>query len=205
MAEGDSMGQRAIRALRGTIAAAVSTLIAAVSHSIADGQLPSVFAVSVALTASVFVCIVLAGKSLSRPRLALAVVLSQLAYHGMFAFAPPGGSVSAPAGALGAHAQHALGSIDVQAGALAHDHGTTMWIAHVLAAVVTVLALATGEQVVRELFATLRLALSTFFEAPAPVPIPRLAALFPDAVAPRRAPVIVSSRSQRGPPVLALG
>ncbi len=201
--EGDGMNQRASRALRGTAAAVISTVIAATSHGLADGRAPSVVAVSVALTASVFVCIALAGKTVSRARLAVAVAFSQLAYHGMFAFAPSGGSVSSTS--LGAHAQHTLGSIDVHAGAVAHGHSPAMWCAHILAGVVTTILLATGENVVHGLFVTVRLAVSTLFTHPEPVPIPRLQSLLPDAVAPRRAPVVDSSRSQRGPPALSLG
>lgn len=195
------MGERAIRALRGTIAAAVSTVIAAASHGLADGRAPSIFALSVAFTASVFVCIALAGKTLSRPRLAVSVVLSQLAYHGMFAFAPSGGSVEQTS--LGVHAQHALGAVDVQAGAAAHSHHPTMWVAHALAAVVTTLVLAHGERIVRGLFTTLRIAVSALFEAPAPVVIPALVSVAPSAAAPRRAAVVLPTRSQRGPPPFA--
>lgn len=197
------MNQRASRAVRGTIAAAVSTFIAATSHGLADGRAPSIVAVSVALTASVFVCIALAGKTVSRPRLAVAVAFSQLAYHGMFAFAPSGGSVSSTS--LGVHAQHAVQSIDVHTGVVAHTHSPMMWVAHILAGVVTTLLLATGENVIRGFFATLRLAVSTLFTNHEPVPIPTLQSLWPDAVAPPRAPVVVSSRSQRGPPALAVG
>ncbi|PFG30419.1 hypothetical protein [Paramicrobacterium agarici] len=196
------MGQRGIRALRGTIAAAVSTFIAATSHGLADGHPPSFFAVSVAVTASVFVCIALAGKTLSRSRLALAVALSQLAYHGMFAFAPSGGTVDSRG--IGAHAQHLAGPIELTAGGVAHVHGTGMWLAHVAAAIVTTIALAKGEQVVRGLLATLRLAVAALCEAPAPVMIPPVASMIPDAVASRRASAVVPSCSERGPPALAL-
>ncbi|SEB82970.1 hypothetical protein SAMN04489806_1888 [Paramicrobacterium humi] len=197
------MSSRGTRALRGTIAAAVSTFTAAASHGVADGQIAGLFAVIVAFTASVFVCIALAGRSLSRGRIALSVVLSQLAYHALFAFAP-GGAVTAT-GATGPHAAHAGGSITLTASAVAHSHGAGMWLAHVLAAIVTVAALTRGEHAIRSVREALRLALSVLLVLPNPVAIPRTRSLVTDAAAPRPARIALSSRPLRGPPVLAVG
>lgn len=197
------MGSRGIRTARGVIAAAVSTFIAAASHGIADGQAAGFFAVSVAFTASVFVCIALAGRTLSRQRLALSVVLSQLAYHGLFAFAP-GGSVTA-SGSTGLHAAHGAASLSLTASQVSHVHGSTMWLAHVLAAIITIVALAHGERTVRGLFDALRLALTALLVVPAAVHITRVRVQLTDAATLRPARVALSSRPLRGPPVLAFG
>ncbi len=196
------MGPRAVRALRGTIAASVSTFVAAASHSVADGQAASLFAVCVALTASVFVCIALVGRDLSRSRLSVAVLLSQLAYHGMFAFAPPGGTVERADG-LGPHAAHVAATVEVHAQTAVHHHGAGMWSAHVIAALVTIAALVKGETVVRSLFETLRVAVVALLLRPVPVVIGRIARVAADGGVARLVSVDLSSRPDRGPPAFA--
>lgn len=198
------MSDRAVRTLRGVGAAVVCTLTAALSHSLADGHMASGFAVVVALTASVFVCIALAGRRLSPGRLALAVVLSQGAYHAMFAFAPAGAvTVTTHSSAAGVHAAHTIIGLDMDVAASAHHHGAMMWLAHLVAAAVTFWALRRGERTAIALLELLRVAVDHLVRVPEPVSLPRRrAAAFRVRWAPPNAPVL-SSCSQRGPPVAA--
>lgn len=106
------MTERWARFSRGWLVAGFATFAAAFSHGAAGGAPPPAFAIVLALAFSGPVCVGLAGRSLSAARVAPAVAVSQLAYHGLFAFFGPS---AAPVTALTAHVEgHAL-----------HDHGAT--------------------------------------------------------------------------------
>lgn len=197
------MGDRAVRTLRGVGAAGVCTLTAALSHSAADGHMASAFAVVVALTASVFVCIALTGRRLSRARLALAVGLSQAAYHAMFAFAPAGTvTVSAQSSIVGPHAGHAITALDMNALSNPHHAGAAMWLAHLAAALVTFWALRRGEQASRALLDLLWVAVERLVRILKPVSLPRRVSALWDVRPVRPRGPVLSSCSQRGPPAL---
>ncbi|MDQ4215871.1 hypothetical protein [Microbacterium capsulatum] len=149
-------GTRAGRTFRGLIAALVATFVASVSHALADGAPAPLLGVVLALVFAAPVCVALAGRRLSWTRLSIAVALSQFAFHGLMLVGVGAGSgslASVPGGHLhGAEMVKALGATALPAGALHPDHsGIGMWIAHAIAAVLTVLALGRGEQAVRAL------------------------------------------------------
>lgn len=142
------MTSRAIRTLRGGIAAAVAIEVALLSHVLAGGAAPDALLVALTFVVSWIVCLALAGRRLSLVRLALAVGLSQFAFHAAFSVL---GTPQAAAASGGAHAHHAM-TMD------AAPHATAMvaadplmWAAHALAAVVTIAALYRGERAVRAL------------------------------------------------------
>lgn len=142
------MTSRAIRTLRGGIAAAVAIEVALLSHVLAGGAAPDALLVALTFVVSWIVCLALAGRRLSLVRLALAVGLSQFAFHAAFSLL---GTPQAAAASGGAHAHHAM-TMD------AAPHATAMvaadplmWAAHALAAVVTIAALYRGERAVRAL------------------------------------------------------
>lgn len=142
------MTSRAIRTLRGGIAAAVAIEVALLSHVLAGGAAPDALLVALTFVVSWIVCLALAGRRLSLVRLALAVGLSQFAFHATFSVL---GTPQAAAASGGAHAHHAM-TMD------AAPHATAMvaadplmWAAHALAAVVTIAALYRGERAVRAL------------------------------------------------------
>lgn len=142
------MTSRAIRTLRGGIAAAVAIEVALLSHVLAGGAAPDALLVALTFAVSWIVCLALAGRRLSLVRLALAVGLSQFAFHAAFSVL---GTPQAAAASGGAHAHHAM-TMD------AAPHATAMvaadplmWAAHALAAVVTIAALYRGERAVRAL------------------------------------------------------
>lgn len=145
---------RAERFARGWLTAAVSTLVAAFSHVAGGGMHPGVLGVTLALAVAVPVSIALAGVRLSAVRLAVAVALSQIAFHLLFSL---GASGDGGASASGGHHSALVVSTGVEAAAAGDVGpvmvmgGPAMWLAHALAAVVTVVALLRGEGAARGL------------------------------------------------------
>lgn len=144
------MTSRAIRTLRGGIAAAVAIEVALLSHVLAGGAAPDALLVALTFVVSWVVCLALAGRRPSLGRLALAVSLSQFAFHATFSIL---GTPQAVAATGGAHAHHAMTmTMDAAPHATAMvAAGPLMWAAHALAAVVTIAALYRGERAVRAL------------------------------------------------------
>ncbi|OII22442.1 hypothetical protein [Frigoribacterium sp. MCBA15_019] len=139
---------RAERFARGWLTAGASTLVAAFSHVAGGGMQPGVLGVVLALAVAVPVSIALAGVHLSTVRLAVAVALSQVAFHLLFSLGAEGGG---GASATGGHhsalviSTAADGSVSgAVAGAMVMG-GPAMWLAHALAAVITIVALRRGE------------------------------------------------------------
>ncbi|WP_054145320.1 hypothetical protein [Frigoribacterium sp. RIT-PI-h] len=139
---------RAERFARGWLTAGASTLVAAFSHVAGGGMQPGVLGVVLALAVAVPVAIARAGVHLSPGRLAGAAALSQVAFHLLFSLGAEGGG---GASATGGHhsalviSTAADGSASgAVAGAMVMG-GPTMWLAHALAAVVTIVALRRGE------------------------------------------------------------
>lgn len=132
------------RVARGTAAALVSTFVAAFSHAVAGGPLPGAAGLALCFAFSWLVCIALAGRRRPRMRLAASIAASQAMFHGVFSAL--GGSAS-PIPASGTVAGHDHGAALLIAPITGHPHAAgDMWLAHLLAAVVTFLALACGER-----------------------------------------------------------
>jgi hypothetical protein len=143
------MTQRGARVARGSLAATVAVFVAALFHSAAGGGVPSVLAVTLSLAFAIPVCAVLAGKRMALWRLSASVIASQVAFHLLFGL---GASRDTFAGATGhIHA----GSHLTLVAAAAEQHmasmpdGPLMWLAHISAGVMTILALRFGEASVR--------------------------------------------------------
>lgn len=199
-------GTRAGRTVRGLIAALVATFVASVSHSTADGAPAPLIGMVLALLFAAPVCIALAGRRLSWIRLSIAVGLSQIAFHGLLLVGVGSGSGTV-APALGAHAHgaelaNALGSTAVDPGHALHLQ-PAMWVAHAIAAVLTVLALGRGEQALRALLDltgwTLVARLLVAAPVPAHRPVPAPHALVPAL----RSLFSLTVVSRRGPPLAA--
>jgi len=201
------MTTRWARFARGWIVAGFSTFVAALSHTLAGGAVPGLLAVVVSLAFAGIVSIALSGRTLSTWRLALAVLVSQVIFHGLFSFGGAGGQLAvadAPAGHAHAAGQ-AVTLMPGEAGTMsAAGHGLLMPILHVLAAVVTVLALRFGERAFWSLFTTLKVALGVLVRVIALTPVPGI----PKAIVavsawlpPRDQLVLLSPMRHRGPPV----
>lgn len=209
------MTTRWARFARGWIAAVVSLLVAAFSHSLAGGTLPATAGLALCLAFSAVVCVLLAGKTLSLARLSSAVTLSQLLFHGLFSLltdAPLG--TPAPAGA---GMQHGAVSVVLQLGSatsgapslaaapMAADADLRMWIGHAIGALVTIVALSYGERTFWGLLRLARLCISRIVDSVPPVATVTIAttkrAETPAAVIPRA--LVFSIHRHRGPPALA--
>ena len=195
------MSSRGVRVGRGVAAASVATLLAGLSHTIGGGAVPLGPGAALAYAFAVLLCIGLAGRRFSTLRLGASVVVSQLAYHALFAVT--GGSSAASAGSA-----HHLSATAMSAD-LAHIMPTmtggdsAMWIAHAAAAALTILALRRGELAVRAIAGVVIAVVRTLsFQLPrvVPVVVGRLRASVIRVVS-HDAEVLLSSMRHRGPPV----
>ena len=200
------MTTRWARFARGWIVAAVSTFVAALSHTVGGGAVPGLLAVVVSLAFAGIVSIALSGRTLSTWRLTAAVLVSQLIFHGLFSLGSAGGTL-VTTDAASAHANHA-GSIAVSAlpaGTMSGtDHGLMMTLAHIVAAVVTVIALRFGERAFWGLFTTAAVALTALVKVIVLTPIPSIPRSIPALstfLPPRDLLVLLSPMRHRGPPV----
>lgn len=136
--------------LRGSVAAAIATFMALVSHVAAGGELPGWLGITVPLLLSTMVCVLLAGRRLSLARLTVAVSASQFLFHTLFVL----GSIT-PLRSMGHQHGAPLVLAPLTDGVALPDAG--MWLGHVIAASATTALLHRGESAVRQL---LRLAQS---------------------------------------------
>lgn len=177
------MTSRAARLARGWIAATFATIVAAASHVLAGGPAPHTLMVAFSLALSGLVCVALAGKALSMPRLILGVAASQGIFHTFFTAAP---STSTAAASHSGHMGHDAGEMAAMlansAGApftLTHsaalDHSTAaMWFGHAVACLLTILFLRFGETAAWRLLDALRLKILLVLSiAPLHTPAPK--------------------------------
>jgi hypothetical protein len=202
------MTTRWARFARGWVVAGFSTFVAALSHTVGGGAAPGLLAVVVSLAFAGMVSIALAGRTLSTWRLTVAVLLSQLIFHGLFSLGGSGGRLTATDAGFG-HAHGAdpvvvLMNPGLAGGAMHTDHGWMMTAAHVIAAMVTVVALRHGERAFWGLFTTARIVVLALFEVLASVPVirkPRLGSSFVTGVPLRQRLAPLHPMRHRGPPV----
>ncbi len=144
------MGTRAARAWRGILAAVFSTFVAALSHSAAAGHAAPLLGVVLALTVALPVCVLLAGRRLSWMRLGIAVVVSQFVFHALLQVGV--GYVGRVVPGMPA-ASHVHDAMPAMLPALdAHVMATpAMWIAHAIAAALTIVVFGAGERALRAL------------------------------------------------------
>lgn len=197
------MTTRWARVLRGQFVAVVSTFTAAFSHGFADGAHPPLVAIVLALAFSSVACVLLAAVRLSRWRLAVSVVVSQLLYHGLFSLFGPA------ARATGTFTAGHHGTVVFMPGVTEHvvltasDHW--MLAAHVVAAALTFAMLAQGERVLLAIGALRHLVLTTLAwllpVSPVAFPAGRRLPTTQRTTALRRL-ILTSSLTLRGPPRL---
>lgn len=206
------MATRWGRTLRGSLTAVIAVFLAAVSHSAGGRVAPGGVGVAIALAFAVVICVAFAGRRLSLVRLAASVGISQLLFH--FLFSLGGGSAQSIPAVITTHhsaiPDTSTGSLPVTTallGTTTHTgHGDGwMWLAHALAAAVTIAALHRGEATIVALatvaasrFSVAVLALAGLRSGYGTVPIPRI------PVAAEFIPVtesaVLSSLRHRGPP-----
>ncbi|GER23953.1 hypothetical protein NCCP1664_24480 [Zafaria cholistanensis] len=196
------------RMLRGWAAGFVATLFAAIGHFPVSGTLPGFPGMVMAFAASGFVCSLFAGRRMGPGRVTAAVLASQGPYHLLFS-APAAMAVDAAAYAQHQAGHHGHGqpavrvALDAAFGAGAAG-GAAMWMAHLAAAALTVLAVSRAERFVWMLAGLLGVRLVRLVRLLLPVaPPPR------PAPASRREPAALPGRpaarpiARRGPPSCA--
>ncbi|MFJ2543907.1 hypothetical protein [Microbacterium sp. NPDC087589] len=128
--------------VRGFAAASLATFAALAGHMTGGGQMPGALGIVVPWIFSFMVCVLFAGRKLSVIRLSISVAISQLLFHALFVL----GSIE-PSGTAVGHVHGAPlvlpGGTDLT-GAVVADG--TMWVGHLLAAIVTVLVAHRGER-----------------------------------------------------------
>ena len=218
------------RALRGSLAATAATFVALTSHILGGGALPAAMGVIVPLALSSLVCVLLAGRRLSLPRLTVSVGVSQALFHLLFSLFTPTGSAAAGGGLTGllgshsahsaashgvgmagAHAMHGASSVHASmpsldgtmaAGHAMHSHASpAMLVAHCIAGIVTIAMIYWAER--------LPVMLGEFARLIIRAVIPRLVVLRPLIAGPRRQigvePVVPRSLGVLRSPVLRRG
>jgi hypothetical protein len=193
------MHSRGARLARGWVVGGFATAIAALSHALAGGGVPSGLALLCGVIFAGLVSTLAAGRTPSLPRLAIAVIGSQLAFHVGFSYL---GTPESTGSLTSVHMSH--GEMDVMV-VTGHHHSDSpmMWISHALAALVTLAFLRFAERAVWSLLSHLGRLVVNSFRTPRPLPVR----------AARPAPLPVSSPSllvgrllgaavsRRGPPL----
>ena len=201
------MTTRWARFARGWLVALFSTLVAAVSHTVAGGTAPSVVSLAIALAFAGVTCIALTGKTVSLLRMSVSVLLSQVAFHTLFSTI--GGSSIATETSAGHHNHGATVVLLAQDSApMAHHADGWMWAGHAFAAIVTIVTLRYGETAFWRLREIAALFVRTVFALLPVVPVlprvirrPRVPGhLF----VPRISEWVRTSLGLRGPPVASV-
>ena len=173
------------RTVRGVLAASLAVGSAAGAHTVGGHHAPHAVILILALAVSIPLCTALSTRRLSRGRLAVAVLLSQGALHGLFELFPAGSAAAVHDGS-GSAGGHAAGHHDAvpaplpasapDASSLPADSASgvewAMVAMHALAAVVSYLLLRRGEVILAALMELLDLrpAVLRGFDSRAPLP-----------------------------------
>ena len=138
------MTSRARRLARGWAASLIATSLGAGSHAAIDGTWPPVILVLLSAALAAPVCMLLAGRLLSRVSVAAAVLTSQGLFHGLFAQAGHGVTAVDHTHHVASAATGSPQLVVTVAPEMAH-HGAAMLGAHVLAGLATYALLRHGE------------------------------------------------------------
>jgi hypothetical protein len=197
------MATRVARVIRGLIVTFVALAVAASAHAAVGGRIGE-FGLVLAFVFSAMLSIGLAGRTVSRVRMVISVVLGQGAFHALF-------GLGVGYNLIAVSARHGMdmsaASVTLPVGATGGTSMATMqdtawmWLAHGAAALVTAAALVLGEKTFWELSGRVSLALTRAFTLPSsrPVTRPRPPSIdFPRLSA--RTRLMLSSPRRRGPP-----
>lgn len=136
------MTSRWARVLRGGLVASVAVFVAAFSHVAAGGSAPGSAGTAIAVAFALLASIAVAGKRLTLPRIAVAVGVSQFFFHLVFSL---GGASSVTMTQSGHHGAIVVGGAADPMASMDHSSGG-MWVAHAIAAVLTIVFLWRGER-----------------------------------------------------------
>ncbi|MBM7412333.1 hypothetical protein JOE38_002156 [Clavibacter michiganensis] len=196
--------------MRGLVTAAFAILVAMLSHMAGGGHAPGAVGLVLAAALAVPTCVLLAGRTVSTTRLSLAVTGSQGILHLLFSVGVP---TSTTMQVIGGH--HGMGGHVVTDGSASADMvgmgamhaGSSMWIAHLGAAIVTIVAMRLGERAFWDVLALARTSFAVVFCAVAFLVAPRAEVRHRVAhvvrVELRDLGVFVAASPLRGPPTAA--
>lgn len=145
---------RAPRLVRGASAATIATFVALLSHVSAGGSMPAWLGLLVPWTLSFMVCTVLSGRRLSQLRLVLAVGVSQLLFHVLFALGSVRPTTRPVTGASHSHGVELQTLLPEAAPIVPAD--ASMWLGHAVGVAITVIVIRHGEQTLRRLLTAAR-------------------------------------------------
>jgi len=186
---------RHVRALRGTAATFVATIIAATVHTLAGGGAPSPALVVAVIALGAPFGVALIGRGLSTWRLGAVVLAAQALFHVAFAVT----AAADPAAAV-THAHHIAATLGGGPGMLIPD--APMLAGHVLGAIATVIGLRGGERMLRALARGIRSVFARVRPLARPATPPRRT-IGAEPLLPRvRVPL--ADLSRRGPPAFVL-
>lgn len=209
------MTSRGARTARGAAIAAFATLVASLAHTVGGGAPPGPVAILLALAFSLPLAMLLAGPAVAaRVRLArtsISALVAQAALH--FCYALGAASVAIPIATTAhtGHAEHAgpQGSgiampIDAAMAAPVVDHGhALMPFAHLVAAALTVVALALADNVFDALHRCVRMLVQRLTSLPTPAVVVPLRSVDVVVDPPRLVGVhLRSALWSRGPPAM---
>lgn len=197
------MNARSSRALRGVAAAAIATVLAAVSHTIGGGTAPPLAVIlSMTLLAAPFATAIV-GRRLTLWRLSAAVLLSQIAFHTAFSVV---GDLSETGTTDIASASHVHGQLTLPLldQTVSVPTSPLMLIAHVVAAGVSAAILYRGERALQALLALVIDLLATRTREIAPLEGHEAREDPASALPALRAALLADVISRRGPPVAPL-
>ncbi|MCU1402492.1 MAG: hypothetical protein JWM70_816 [Microbacteriaceae bacterium] len=198
------MTTRWARVARGGVAALLSVFVAAFSHVISGGTQPNSFAMVACLVLATLVCVALAGKRMSLPRLAVSVGFSQLLFHGIFSlWSAPAIPIDAGHHPTDGQMLMSVTTMPAPAGQVATD--SSMWLAHAIAAVITIAVLRYGEKAFWGLLEIAQFWIGALISRPTRGPLPSGMHPVPVAAVPTFLPrdlvLFLSSMRHRGPPL----
>ena len=193
------MTSRWARVAQGAAIASFATFVAALSHTVGGGTPPGLLAVVLSMTFSTLLCLTVAGGRLTLTRTVVAVTATQFALHALYSV--QGAVPTAPVGAL----RHHHGAVDVSSTASSPvSYDSPMLISHLVAVVVTVVAIRHGDRALRATLRALRVAVASV--------LPRIPQLAGRVLRRPRPPVtralranirliVLSAMRHRGPPL----
>lgn len=197
------MNSRGARAARGAAIAAFATFVASVAHILGGGSAPGPVAVLLALAFSTPLAMLLAGARARLIRTSVSALLAQGALHLCYAL----GGAPASLASVDPHAGHGA-SVRLEAVLTAPtvEHGhALMPFAHLLAAAITVVALALGDDVFDAIARSVLLFVRRLTAVPVPVVVVPFRLEATAAVGARPARVLLGAvLGSRGPPVAAV-
>jgi hypothetical protein len=150
------MATRWGRVLRGLVASTIAVFVAAFAHVIAGGSVPDLGGLALAFAFSALASIALAGRTVSRVRIGASVILSQGVFHLLFDLTATA-HVAAATHTMGMNMGGTMPTVTTTPLMLADGW---MWLAHGVAAAITIVALAWGERAFWGLLESVRLALT---------------------------------------------